>query len=131
MDWFERQVCPRIGATKRLGQKKSQKPPSLDKEKFEVTVGGNDYAMWLVAKGDQENLQAFVSDPEAFAEKREDTVIVFLDETVLWLKLRGEEQVLLSFKEVFESERRRALRAKLRKEQGREDQEAVEGLTRE
>ena len=38
----------------------------------------------------------FVADPEAFIASRKVLWIVVIDETPFWVKLRGEEKVLLS-----------------------------------
>ena len=43
----------------------------------------------------EDELRVFVSDPEAFVERRASTSIVVCDATALWVKLRGEEKVLV------------------------------------
>ena len=46
-------------------------------------------------------MSVFVHDPEDFMLHREDTVFVVLDETAVWLKLRGEEKVYVSAEESY------------------------------
>ena len=48
-------------------------------------------------------------------------MIVVLDETGLWLGLRGEEQVLLSFQEIYQAQRRKEIRKAIRLVQATED----------
>ena len=61
-----------------------------------------------------------------FIENRGETVIVVLDETALWLKLRGEEKVMVSFKEVLDAETRRNLKKAFKNRSERESNEHVE-----
>ena len=92
-DWLDRVVLTKIGATERAGQNKSHKPVRLDRVKFSTTAEGVDYAIYLVSEGSEEELQDFVADVEAFATSRQLTVVIVIDESALWLKLRGEEKV--------------------------------------
>ena len=52
----------------------------------------------------------FVADPKEFISKRKETVIVVIDETALWLKLRGEEKVYISETEVRSARARKAFK---------------------
>ena len=91
--WFENQVFPYIGASARMGQHKSVGSENIDESKFMVTAKGIDYGLWLVTKGLQEDLAPYIRDPQWFMKNRERTWIILLDETALWLKLRGEEKL--------------------------------------
>ena len=108
--WFNYRVCPHLGATPRNSQRKSEKSTRGDEQKFHLTVQGVDYAIDLVAIGTPEQLIAFVADPEDFIEHRKETKIVVLDETALWLKCRGEEQVYQSAIEILKAAKRRSVR---------------------
>ena len=79
----------------------------MDADKFQLTADSVDHIIYLVAKGTPEDLQPFVADPDRFVENRCSTVIVVLDETPLWLKLRGEEKVVESLAEVLQHDRPR------------------------
>ena len=48
---------------------------------------------WHTNKGTAEELQIHVANPEDFTKHRENTVVIVLGETALWLKCRGAEQV--------------------------------------
>ena len=120
-DWFDRHVCPWIGATPRTGQNKYAGPLWLEKAKFDITCHSVDYMIGQVCQGTPDTLRDLVIDPEEYIRHREDTVIVVLDETGLWLRLRGEEQVLLSFQEIYQAQRRKEIRKAIRLVQATED----------
>ena len=126
--WLERQVYPFIQAVARVGQNKSQGASVLDKRRFDLTAHSLDFMVSLVCQGREEDLELHVADPSAFINNREETVIVVLDETALWLKLRGEEKVMVSFKEVLDAQRRRDVRRLIRSRQASEDQDFKEQL---
>ena len=50
----------------------------------------------MVSRGTPAELDKFVSSPETWAEGRKETRVVVVDATALWLKLRGEDKVLVS-----------------------------------
>ena len=92
--WVDEVVKPRIGATARGGQKLSQSADlKLDEKKAKLTWATADRAIHLVSRGTEDQLRIFVSEPEAFVERRASTSIVVCDATALWVKLRGEEKV--------------------------------------
>lgn len=102
-DFFTRTVKPYIGAYARTGQNKQQVSGMLDRNKFMATAQALDFIVWLVCEGSREDLEVHVQDPDDFIAKRRDTVFIVLDETAMWLKLRGEEQVMLSISEVLDA----------------------------
>ena len=95
--WFMKVVRPRIGATPRTGQKLSENVDrKLTDEKHLTTWATSDRFIHLVSRGTVEDLRIHVANPEEFIEHREDTTVVVVDATALWLKLRGEERVFVS-----------------------------------
>ena len=124
--WFDTTVFPQIGASCRMGQHKSTGSENMDEQKFMVTTKGVDYGLYLVTSGTHDELAPFIQDPQWFIKNRERTWIIFLDETALWLKLRGEEKVMISFEETMQAEKRRALRTLLHKRDQREANEGIE-----
>ena len=95
----------------------------MDEQKFQLTVQGVDYAIDLVARGTPEQLIAFVADPEDFIQHRKETKIVVLDETALWLKCRGEEQVYQSAIEILKAAKRKSVRTACKLAETREAKE--------
>ena len=114
-NWMDRAVLPRIGAINRCGERKSEKNPVEDSIKFSLTVAGCDYMIYLVAKGTSEELAIHVQEPEDFIKNRTRTVILVLDETPLWLKCRGEDQVFQSALEILNVAHRRRVKRQLRR----------------
>ena len=51
-----------------------------------------------------------VANPEEFISRRKETVIVVIDETAIWLKLRGEEKIYISEAEVRSARARKAFK---------------------
>ena len=111
---MDRAVLPRIGAINRCGERKSEKNPVEDSIKFSLTVAGCDYMIYLVAKGTSEELAIHVQEPEDFIKNRARTKMLVPDETPLWLKRRGEEQVFQSAIEIQNVAQRRRVKRKLR-----------------
>ena len=130
-NFFDRRVYPFIGAHPRAGQNKSQQDPKLDRTRFLLTTQGVDYMIYLVCQGSWDDLSLLVAEPDVFIKHRETTAIVVIDETALWLKLRGEEKVLISFKEVYEADKRRRLRRAIKRDQEKEAAQAVEAMIEE
>ena len=94
--WMEKIVKPRLGATARVAQKLSQSADlKLDERKARLTWATADRVIHLVSRGTEDQLRLFVSEPEAFVERRASTSIVVCDATALWVKLRGEEKVFV------------------------------------
>jgi len=124
--WFDQKVTPRVGAVSRKGQRKSQSTSINDGNKFELTTQGVDFAVYLVAKGTVQDLIIHVGDPEDFIENRKDTAFVVLDETALWLKCRGEEQVYQSATEVLNAAKRRNVKTACRKAETRQDKQDIQ-----
>jgi hypothetical protein len=114
-NYLECTVFKRIRATRRSGQKFSEKDSSLDEVKALLTWATSDRMIHLVARGSQEDLQVFVQDTDRFIEQRKDTSFVVIDQTALWLKLRGEEKVLTSFAEKTSADERKKLSRKAKK----------------
>ena len=125
-DWFEWQALPFIGAKSRCGQHKAQASEGVDEKKFIITCKGVDFAIWLVAKGTEEDLQPYVQGPELFIKLRDETWVIVVDETALWRKLRGEGKAMVSMAEVYAQERRRALRSRIRNRDKIENDESLE-----
>ena len=121
-DWEKDQVFPFIGATARVGQKMSGSDIALDPLKASLTWQSMDRAIWCVWNGAPEDLQVFVKDPADFIKHKEDTVIVVLDQTALWLKLRGEEKVFISLSECLATQERKRLSRRARQVQSQEMQ---------
>ena len=110
--FFDRIVIPYIGAHARAPQRLSNTAVNLDHNKALLTFASCDRALWLVANGSEEDLSMFVEDPQTFISKRKETVIVVVDETALWLKLRGEEKVYYSDAERLSEREGQALKRK-------------------
>ena len=115
LQWEEQVGFPVIGAVARKGQRKSQKDCKEDKSRFILTAEGVDFALELALNATEEELQVHVADPAAFIKNRKNTVVIVLDETSLWLKCRGEEQVMISAAALFNAVKRRNIKAALRK----------------
>ena len=97
--FFDRVVRPYIGATGRIAQHKVHEDVHLDHKKALLSYESHDRGVWLVGRGSVDDLALFVRDPQEFVKNRKETVYVVLDETGLWLKLRGEEKVYISERE--------------------------------
>ena len=92
------------------GASREQRAVNLDPSRALLTFASCDRALWLVANGSTEDLRVFVANPEEFISRRKETVIVVIDETALWLKLRGEEKVYISETEVRSARARKAFK---------------------
>ena len=103
-----------MGAAPKTSGRKSERPTNLDQEKFQLTDAGVDYAIWLVAKGSASDLELLVADPAEFIKNREDTYFVFLDETAVWLKVKGDEATYVSAKELLQAAKRAQVKACLK-----------------
>ena len=115
-DWFDKIVCPRVGATARHGQilHESVNREEMD-EKHLTTWATADRFIYLVARGTVEELRIHVSRPEEFIKNRKNTSIVVVDATAVWLKLRGEERVFVSESEKTSEQARQRLNKAFKK----------------
>ena len=129
--WFETKAAPRMGATARGSQRKSENSTRNDEQKFQLTAQGLDYAIDLVARGTAEELVLHVADPESFIANRKQTKFVVLDETALWLKCRGEELVYQCALEIERASKRRQVRRAAKRLENREAKEEIESDFRE
>ena len=118
--FFDRVVKPYIGATGRIAQHKVHEDAHLDHKKALLSYESHDRGVWLVGRGSVEDLALFVRDPKDFVENRKDTVYVVLDETGLWLKLRGEEKVYISEREQIYKRDLKKLKATLKNARGQQ-----------
>ena len=112
--WVNSRAIPHMGAAPKMSGRKSERPTNLDQDKFQLTAAGVDYAIWLVAKGSASDLELLVADPAEFIKNREDTVFVFLDETAVWLKVKGDEATYVSAKELLQAAKRAQVKACLK-----------------
>ena len=127
--FMDRVVKPYIGATGRIGQHLVHEAVHLDRKKALLTYDSHDRGVWLVGKGSVEDLSLFVRDPEDFAKNRKETVYVTLDETGLWLKLRGEEKVFISERETVYNAQLKKLKQTVKNSRGQQSrQEALEHM---
>ena len=111
-EYMRTTVYPAIGAVARKADKKSHSNPKAEATVMQLTWASIDRAMYLVQNGSHEELGNFVQDPEAFHDKASSKVILAYDQTPVWLKLRGEEEVVITRAEAEETtERRRLSRA--------------------
>ena len=97
--WISNVAFPNIGASTRAPNRLSDKNISFDNIKAKATWETCDFFVDLVSRGEPAEFAEFVSNPEEFCEHRTETSFVVMDQTALWLKLRGEEQVIASIEE--------------------------------
>ncbi len=110
--WFIKTVLPSIGARLRGAQRLRDKPASLDETKAKLTWQTSDWFQDLVLRGTPEELSEFVAKPIEFAENRHKTAFVVMDQTAVWLKVRGEEKLVFSAEELTSrAKRKQASRA--------------------
>ena len=123
--FMDRVVKPYIGASARIAQHKVHESAKLDFKKALLSFEGFDYGMWLVGKGSEERLAMFVRDPASFVANRKETVLVVIDETGIYLKLSGDEQVYVSERETLYKSQLQKLKNSLKKARGGEAREAA------
>ena len=97
--YMHTRVLQNLGATTMLPNRLTDKQARFDYNKCKTTWKTMDFFVDMVARGTVEELSEFVCNAEKFAEARRDTKIVVLDQTALWLKLRGEDKVVASLEE--------------------------------
>ena len=87
-----------------------------------------DFFLELVSKGSTAELAEYVARPDEFDERRESTSFVVMDQTALWLKLRGEERVIACAEELDDAKCLRSNKQKLRGARGEENKQLVQEL---
>ncbi len=127
-EWLRTQFYPQIGATPRSGERKSHLPEKFDGLLASLTWASVDRALWLAQSGGHDELGRLVGNPEAFQDAARQTVILGLDQTPVYLKLRGEEKVFVSQAELEARATRRRLTHKLHVTPPALAKEAVEAL---
>ena len=123
--WLTNTVWPALGCRPRASQHKSDQRVALDEPKTFVTWASADRALYLAAYGGEAELQQYVREPRRWIEGRRQLWCIFLDETPLWLKLRGEEKVLLSSYELLTSAERHKLSHQVKKAKTAEEKECA------
>ena len=88
----------------------------MDRETFKIITASVDFCIQLIAEAPQrvQELQNYVADPEKFAKHYKGSALTTLDETALWLKLCGEENVYLALSEVLSQKARHDARKAIR-----------------
>ena len=127
-EWFRKHYYPAIGARARKGQKQSHQDDKFDPMLAKLTWASMDYAMYLTHSGDHEELGQLVADPMGFQDNGKKTVIVGLDQTPVWLRLRGESKVMVTSDEVEARSTRRRLSRKTKDSEGLLANEALAKL---
>ena len=115
--WISRVAFPNIGATTRVPNRLSHNNISFDYLKAKATWETCDFFVDLVSRGEPDELIEFVSNPEEFWQRRKETSFVVMDQTALWLKLRGEEQVIASIEETEKAYKLKQLKKNYKKAQ--------------
>ena len=94
-NWASRALMAKVGGRLRTGQhlSTSSLPPSaaLCQLQWDTT----DRSTWLAASGSPDDLAEIIMEPERWIANRSSTAIVHTDATALWLKLRGEDKVVI------------------------------------
>ena len=127
VQWIADKVMPSIGASTRTPNRLSDKNAKFDFIKCKTSWQTVDFFVDLVARGTEEELIEFVRDTEIFIKNRKSTSFVVVDQTALWLKLRGEERVVASLEEAgHDAKMRKAKRKWHQTEKERQSQVATE-----
>jgi len=113
--FMHKSVLANLGATTRLPNRLTDKQARFDYNKCKTRWRTIDFFVDMVARGTVEELTEFVANAEKFAEARRDTKIVVLDQTALWLKLRGEDKVVASLEETEHYQQLKALKRRWKK----------------
>ena len=92
--WFGKCILPNIGGRIRAAQRLHDKPIVLDAVKAKLSWQTSDWFQHLVCQGTAEQLAEFVSKPTEFVMHRKKTAYVVMDQTAVWLKVRGEESLV-------------------------------------
>ena len=67
--------------------------PKEEEARCHWTWQGYDRLLWLVAYGEESDLEGLVADPKTFLEGREKTVLGVCDQTPSWVKLTSPLQL--------------------------------------
>ena len=121
-------VWPKIGGRARFGQKLCSTKNNPDKGLCLLGWATHDHAQWLVANGSQEQLTAYVRDPEKYQKNRKKLKVVQFDQTGFWGKLRGEEASILAEWETRQNHQNRQLKRWMREAETHEDQRVVQAM---
>ena len=121
-DWISDTVLPAIGALARAATYQHSDLRQFEAPKAMLTWASMDRALWLMAQKNPELLTDYVSDPQWFVENMSSLLIVFFDHSPLWIKWRGEDQVLVTQDEIQHHQVRRRLSSKCREAQFRSNQ---------
>ena len=124
--WLQQVVWPKIGCRPRAGQHKAATREELDKPKTLVTWASADRALYVAFYGTEEELRLHVADPKRWIQGRKKLWLFFLDETPLWIKLRGEERVLRGTSELLASEERHKVSKALKAARDKEERAVAE-----
>ena len=113
---FERRTFfPAVGALARKPEKQSHLDEKLEEPLAQLTWRGMDRAIWMIQNASYEDLGKFVDNPETFQDNAKTMPIIAFDQTPLWLKLRGEEKILITRDELDQRVKRRRLSNLLKK----------------
>ena len=93
VQWTETKVMPNVGASARVANRLSDKDSRFDYHKCTTSWMTMDYFVDMVSRGTPAELIDFVRDPASFIRNKINTMIVLMDQSALWLKLRGKERV--------------------------------------
>ena len=113
--WFRKRVVPRMGGRLRAAQRLLDKPLALDATKARLSWETSDWFQDLIARSVPEELSEFVCDPKTFAEHKAETSYVVMDQTALWLKVRGEERLVFHESELTKRAQRKKMSRNFKK----------------
>ena len=96
-DYQSQTLLPSIGARRRRGQKLCKDQGSQVEAKLlcQVQWQTTDYAFWLNQASDPVLLQPFIENPESWIQHKDQTWLIESDATALWVRLSGQEGVLV------------------------------------
>merc|ERR1712115_433621 len=76
-----------MGAKIGTPSKRSNLSAEQEQIRWQMTVQGHDYQMWRAAFADEEELSHYVADAKRFISRRKETVLLYSDESPLWVKI--------------------------------------------
>ena len=121
-------VLAKIGSSCNAPRRLSDKQARFDYTKCKMSWQTVDFFIELASKGSSAELAEFVARPDEFQERRESTSFVVMDQTALWLKLRGEERVIACSDELDDHRCLRNLKRKLNGARGSENKQVLDEL---
>lgn len=98
-DWTRRTLLPTTVGAPESHHRLHEKPLKLDKLEAQLTWARVDRIQGVIARGYTQELAQCMPDPGSFIEHRRETKFDILDQTALWINLRGAEQVVFSLDE--------------------------------